>query len=90
MTGALERLPGGPTCSAGPRPDFPERTSLPVRTRPCRDGEAGALGHHHVEREGAVLPMAACGFIAVQAGDVFVLPTPGGGGYGVAVDAPRG
>ncbi|MET9279603.1 MULTISPECIES: hydantoinase B/oxoprolinase family protein [Streptomyces] len=58
--------------------------------RPCRDGEAGALGHHHVEREGAVLPMAACGFIAVQAGDVFVLPTPGGGGYGVAVDAPRG
>ncbi|WP_238698274.1 hypothetical protein [Streptomyces sp. E5N91] len=39
------------------------------------DGEPGALGHHHVEREGAVLPMAACGFIAVQAGDVFVLPT---------------
>ncbi len=32
MTGVLERLPGGPTCSAGPRPDFPERTSLPVRT----------------------------------------------------------
>ncbi|MEU0471872.1 hydantoinase B/oxoprolinase family protein [Streptomyces olivaceus] len=50
-------------------------------------GEPGALGHHCVEREGSVVPMAACGSAAVQAGDVFVLVTPGGGGYGTAVDA---
>ncbi|WP_077797030.1 hydantoinase B/oxoprolinase family protein [Streptomyces sp. JHA26] len=45
-------------------------------------GEPGALGHHHVERAGAFLPMAGCGSMAVQPGDVFVLHTPGGGGYG--------
>ncbi|MEU3660637.1 hydantoinase B/oxoprolinase family protein [Streptomyces sp. NPDC032940] len=45
-------------------------------------GEPGALGRHHVERAGTVLPMAGCGSLAVQRDDVFVLLTPGGGGYG--------
>ncbi|MGV9699701.1 hydantoinase B/oxoprolinase family protein [Streptomyces sp. NPDC003470] len=45
-------------------------------------GEPGDLGRHHVERRGAVLPMTGCGSMAVRQGDVFVLLTPGGGGYG--------
>ncbi|MGV9288301.1 hydantoinase B/oxoprolinase family protein [Streptomyces sp. NPDC003719] len=45
-------------------------------------GEPGDLGRHHVERQGAVLPMTGCGSMAVRQGDVFVLLTPGGGGYG--------
>ncbi|MET8567678.1 hydantoinase B/oxoprolinase family protein [Streptomyces sp. NPDC004783] len=48
-------------------------------------GEPGALGSQHVERAGAVLPMAGCGTVAVRRDDVFVLLTPGGGGYGEAV-----
>ncbi|MFG2325945.1 hydantoinase B/oxoprolinase family protein [Streptomyces sp. NPDC048568] len=52
-------------------------------------GEPGALGHHYVESEGIVVPMAASGSSAVQAGDVFVLLTPGGGGYGAAGDASQ-
>ncbi|MFK0258905.1 hydantoinase B/oxoprolinase family protein [Streptomyces sp. NPDC090445] len=46
-------------------------------------GEPGALGAHHVERaDGTVVPMAGCDSVEVRAGDVFVLHTPGGGGYG--------
>ncbi|MEV7794599.1 hydantoinase B/oxoprolinase family protein [Streptomyces sp. NPDC087512] len=48
-------------------------------------GEPGALGSHHVERAGTVLPMAGCGSMAVRRDDVFVLLSPGGGGYGEAV-----
>ncbi|MGH3279624.1 MAG: hydantoinase B/oxoprolinase family protein, partial [Trebonia sp.] len=46
-------------------------------------GEPGALGRHWVERaDGTVVPMNGCDFVAVAAGDQFVIETPGGGGYG--------
>jgi 5-oxoprolinase (ATP-hydrolysing) len=52
-------------------------------------GEPGALGRHWVEHaDGTVTPMAGCDSVTVAAGDVFVIETPGGGGYGPAV-APR-
>ncbi|MFD9025342.1 hydantoinase B/oxoprolinase family protein [Streptomyces parvulus] len=49
-------------------------------------GEPGLLGLHYVEREGTVVPVNACGSIAVRTDDVFVLLTPGGGGYGAVAD----
>jgi 5-oxoprolinase (ATP-hydrolysing) len=46
-------------------------------------GSPGALGRHWIERaDGSVVPMAGCDSVAVGAGDLFVLETPGGGGYG--------
>jgi 5-oxoprolinase (ATP-hydrolysing) len=46
-------------------------------------GSPGALGRHRIERaDGTVVPMAGCDSVAVGAGDLFVLETPGGGGYG--------
>jgi len=46
-------------------------------------GSPGALGRHWIERaDGTVVPMAGCDSVAVGAGDLFVLETPGGGGYG--------
>ncbi|MFI7685675.1 hydantoinase B/oxoprolinase family protein [Streptomyces griseoaurantiacus] len=53
-------------------------------------GEPGALGHHHVERAGRILPMAGCGSLAVRRDDVFVLHSPGGGGYGHPAPAEPG
>ncbi|MER7466737.1 hydantoinase B/oxoprolinase family protein [Streptomyces sp. NPDC097981] len=51
-------------------------------------GAPGVLGTHHVERaDGTVVPMAGCDSVAVGSGDVFVLRTPGGGGYGSAVSS---
>jgi len=46
-------------------------------------GEPGALGRHWVEHaDGSVTAMRGCDSVAVAAGDVFVIETPGGGGYG--------
>jgi 5-oxoprolinase (ATP-hydrolysing) len=46
-------------------------------------GEPGALGRHWVERaDGTVTEMAGSDSVAVNAGDVFVIETPGGGAYG--------
>jgi 5-oxoprolinase (ATP-hydrolysing) len=46
-------------------------------------GRPGALGQHWVERaDGSVSQMAGCDSVAVQPGDLFVIETPGGGGYG--------
>jgi 5-oxoprolinase (ATP-hydrolysing) len=46
-------------------------------------GGAGGLGRHWVEHpDGSVTPMRGCDSVPVEAGDVFVLETPGGGGYG--------
>ncbi len=46
-------------------------------------GQPGALGRHWVERaDGSVKRMGACDSVPVEAGDVFVIETPGGGGYG--------
>src|SRR5262249_59602383 len=45
-------------------------------------GSPGALGRHWIERaDGSVVPMAGCDSVAVGPGDLFVLETPGGGGY---------
>jgi 5-oxoprolinase (ATP-hydrolysing) len=46
-------------------------------------GSPGALGRHWVRRaDGSVTPMAGCDSVDVGEGDVFVIETPGGGGYG--------
>ena len=46
-------------------------------------GEPGRLGRHWIEHpDGRVTPMDGCDSVPVQAGDVFVIETPGGGGYG--------
>ncbi|MEU0136353.1 hydantoinase B/oxoprolinase family protein [Streptomyces sp. NPDC006296] len=47
-------------------------------------GAPGALGEQYVERagDGSVTPLEGCDTAALDAGDVLVLRTPGGGGYG--------
>jgi 5-oxoprolinase (ATP-hydrolysing) len=46
-------------------------------------GESGALGRHWIEHpDGSVTPLPACATADVAEGDVFVIETPGGGGYG--------
>lgn len=46
-------------------------------------GAAGALGINRVERaDGRVETLAHIGSVEMQPGDVFVIETPGGGGYG--------
>jgi 5-oxoprolinase (ATP-hydrolysing) len=46
-------------------------------------GSPGALGRHYVERaDGGVVEMAGADSVDVAAGDVLVVETPGGGGYG--------
>jgi 5-oxoprolinase (ATP-hydrolysing) len=46
-------------------------------------GAPGALGRHWIERaDGSMTPMAGCDSVKVGPGDLFVLETPGGGGYG--------
>jgi 5-oxoprolinase (ATP-hydrolysing) len=47
-------------------------------------GRPGALGRHWVERvDGTTTPMSGCDSATVAPGDVLVVETPGGGGYGV-------
>ena len=46
-------------------------------------GAPGSLGRHWVERaDGTVVPMNGCDSAEAGAGDLFVIETPGGGGYG--------
>jgi 5-oxoprolinase (ATP-hydrolysing) len=46
-------------------------------------GAPGAVGRNHVERaNGKIVELKACDSIAMQPNDVFVIETPGGGGYG--------
>ncbi|WP_339155677.1 hydantoinase B/oxoprolinase family protein [Actinomadura luteofluorescens] len=48
-------------------------------------GGPGALGRQWVQRaDGSVTPMEGRDSLTVGAGDVFVIETPGGGGYGTA------
>ncbi len=48
-------------------------------------GGDGAPGVNRIERaDGSVTPLGATGKVQVQAGDVFVIETPGGGGFGKA------
>ena len=54
-----------------------------VRPYGMAGGQPGALGSHWVRHtDGSVTDMQACDSIGVAAGDVFVIETPGGGGYG--------
>jgi 5-oxoprolinase (ATP-hydrolysing) len=49
----------------------------------CQGGAPGALGRHWVERaDGAVTPMRGCDTADLAPGEVFVIETPGGGGFG--------
>jgi 5-oxoprolinase (ATP-hydrolysing) len=51
-------------------------------------GGPGALGRHWVERvDGTTTPMNGCDSVTVAPGDMLVVETPGGGGYGVGADA---
>lgn len=53
-------------------------------------GEAGALGRNWIERaDGSRRELGSTGALRVEAGDVFVLETPGGGGWGRDPDHPR-
>ena len=46
-------------------------------------GEPGSLGANRVERaDGTVTEMTGCDSVDVGPGDVLVVETPGGGGYG--------
>jgi 5-oxoprolinase (ATP-hydrolysing) len=46
-------------------------------------GQPGALGRHWIEHpDGTVTTMQGCDSVQVRPGDVFVIETPGGGGYG--------
>ena len=48
-------------------------------------GQPGALGRHWIEHpDGSVTPMRGCDSVPVAPGDVLVIHTPGGGGYGAA------
>jgi 5-oxoprolinase (ATP-hydrolysing) len=49
-------------------------------------GSPGALGHNRVERaDGSSVELAGCDSTEVRPGDMLVIETPGGGGYGTAV-----
>jgi len=46
-------------------------------------GDVGALGMNRIERvDGSIERLGATAFVAVVAGDVMVIETPGGGGFG--------
>jgi 5-oxoprolinase (ATP-hydrolysing) len=46
-------------------------------------GQPGALGINRVERsDGRIEPLRHIGSVEMQPGDIFVIETPGGGGYG--------
>lgn len=47
-------------------------------------GEAGQVGINRVERaDGRTEPLDHIASVEMQPGDVFVIETPGGGGFGV-------
>jgi 5-oxoprolinase (ATP-hydrolysing) len=54
-------------------------------------GSPGALGRQWVEHaDGSVTAMEGCDCVQLAAGDVFVIETPGGGGYGEQQPHPPG
>jgi 5-oxoprolinase (ATP-hydrolysing) len=54
-----------------------------VRPYGMSGGEPGGLGRHWVERaDGTVVAMTGCDSATLEAGDLFIIETPGGGGYG--------
>ncbi|MFE6683522.1 hydantoinase B/oxoprolinase family protein [Streptomyces sp. NPDC057729] len=63
-----------------------------VRPYGMAGGEPGAAGEQYVERGDGrtVTPLRGCDTADLQRGDVLVLRTPGGGGYGTPDPAPDG
>lgn len=60
---------------------------------PCglNGGENGVLGRNYVEKlDGKVEDLGSTATVEMQAGDVFVIETPGGGGYGFPSGVHRG
>jgi 5-oxoprolinase (ATP-hydrolysing) len=52
-------------------------------------GAPGAVGRNYVIRaDGTTVPLRSTGKVEMSPGDVFVIETPGGGGYGKAA-APK-
>jgi 5-oxoprolinase (ATP-hydrolysing) len=47
-------------------------------------GEAGAVGRNYVERSDGIEDLGSTATVEMQIEDVFVIKTPGGGGYGVS------
>ncbi|MFE7758065.1 hydantoinase B/oxoprolinase family protein [Streptomyces sp. NPDC057429] len=87
-SGGTGRWHGG--CGAERRIRFLEPLTLALlsghrRVAPygMAGGGPGALGGQHIERaDGTVTPLNGCDTAALYTGDVLVLRTPGGGGYG--------
>ncbi len=53
-------------------------------------GSPGAVGENHVERaDGLIERLAYIGEAEMRPGDIFVIATPGGGGYGAGVSGAR-
>jgi len=53
-------------------------------------GEAGAVGENLIERaDGRIERLGHLAEVEMQCGDLFVISTPGGGGYGRAVQKPH-
>jgi 5-oxoprolinase (ATP-hydrolysing) len=49
-------------------------------------GAPGARGRNWVERtDGTIVPMTGTDKCEIRRGDVFVIETPGGGGYGAPI-----
>jgi 5-oxoprolinase (ATP-hydrolysing) len=56
-----------------------------IPARGLKGGAPGDLGRHWVEhQDGTVTPMSGCDTATLVPGDVFVIETPGGGGYGTS------
>ena len=50
-------------------------------------GESGAVGRNYVERnQGNIELLESKAEVQIQPGDIFVIETPGGGGFGQAID----
>ncbi|MDY7015305.1 MAG: hydantoinase B/oxoprolinase family protein, partial [Cyanobacteriota bacterium] len=46
-------------------------------------GEAGCVGRNYVERsDGTVEELGSTAMVEMRSGDIFVIETPGGGGFG--------
>lgn len=61
------------------------RRTVPFGLKGGADGAAGKASV--VRGDGRVTTLGACGRTRVEAGDLLVLETPGGGGYGLSPDA---
>jgi 5-oxoprolinase (ATP-hydrolysing) len=47
-------------------------------------GDSGLPGENRIERrDGGTEPLSAIGEVDMAPGDIFIISTPGGGGYGI-------